>query len=324
MRGLKRLGLGLLALLVFASVLPYLLPMSGRGLPPRKSPYLDGRFTEVCGLRWHFQRWQPADTVPARARVLLIHGFAGSTFSWRLTGPALAERGYQVIAVDLPPYGYSSRGAPDQPLAACVARIVSDEAGELPVIAVGHSMGASVAARTAAALGERAVGLVLVDGGLGGRSRPPGALAGLLQYPPFSRWAEVAAHYYMLRPERFAATLASAYGRAPSEAEVEGYRTPLLLAGTAPRVLSRGPAGEALDLTKLPSAQLILWGRRDTWVPPAAAARTAEALPGARLHWIDEAAHNPMETHPAEFMEALGGFLDGVVPPPQPPSGTSP
>ena len=73
MRGLKRLGLGMLALLVFASVLPYLLPMPDRGLPPRKSPYLDGRFAEVCGQRWHFQRWQPADTSSARARVLLIH-----------------------------------------------------------------------------------------------------------------------------------------------------------------------------------------------------------------------------------------------------------
>ena len=56
MRVLKRVGVALLGLLVVAAVLPYLLPMPGRGLPPRKSPYLEGRFTEVCGLRWHFQR----------------------------------------------------------------------------------------------------------------------------------------------------------------------------------------------------------------------------------------------------------------------------
>ena len=313
MRVLKRLGLGLVALLAVLAVLPYLLPMPGRDLPPRKSPYLEGRFVEICGLRWHFQRWLPTDQ-PARARVVLIHGFAGSSFSWRLTGPALAEAGHEVLAIDLPPYGYTSRAQPDQPLAACLARIVRDEPGELPVIAVGHSMGASVAARLAVELESRAAGVVLVDGGLGGRGRPPGRLAGLLQYPPFSRWAEVAAHYYMLEPERFSKTLASAYGREPSEAEIEGYRTPLLLAGTAPRVLARGGAAEPLDAARLPARQLIVWGRQDAWVPPAVAERTAEALPQAQLAWIDEAGHNPMETHPQEFMRLLGDFIDASVP----------
>lgn len=315
MRGLKRLGLGLIGLLVFASVLPYLLPMSGRGLPPRKSPYFEGRFTEVCGLRWHFQRWLPSDASPARSRIVLIHGFAGSTFSWRLTGAALAEAGHEVLAIDLPPYGYTTRGEPDRGLDECVAQIVLDEAGELPVIAVGHSRGARVAAHVAAALGDRAAGVVLVDGGLSGGSRSPGALAGLLQHPPLSRWAEVIAHYHMLKPERFASTLASAYGREPTEAEVDGYRTPLLLAGTAPRVLGPAPALAPLDVAALPAAQLIVWGRRDTWVPPAVAERTAQALPGARLVWIEEAAHNPMETHPQEFMAALNAFLDALLPP---------
>lgn len=316
MRVLKRVGMALLGLLVVAAVLPYLLPMQGRGLPPRKSPYLEGRFTEVCGLRWHFQRWMPTTGAAARARVVLIHGFAGSTFSWRLTGPALAERGHEVLAIDLPPYGYTTRGEPDAPLSQCVAKIVRDEAGELPVIVVGHSMGASVAARVSAVLGPQAVGVVLVDGGLGGRSRPPGALAGLLQYPPLSRWAEVAAHYHMLEPQRLAASLASAYGREPTEAELEGYRTPLLLAGTAPRVLAQGAATEALDVAALPAAQLIIWGRRDTWVPPAAAERTAQALPGARLEWIEEAAHNPMETHPQAFMDILEAFIEEQLPAP--------
>lgn len=323
MRIVKRWGLRGLALLAALAVLPYLLPMPGRALPPLESPFREGRFVEGCGVRWHLQRWAP-EAVPARARIVLIHGFAGSSFSWRLTGPALAEAGHEVLAIDLPPYGYTSRAQPDQPLAACLARIVREQAGELPVIPVGHSMGASVAARLAAELEAQAVGVVLVDGGLGGRSRPPSRVADLLQYPPFSRWAEVAAHYYMLQPERFGKTLASAYGREPSKAEVEGYRAPLLLAGTAPRVLARGTAVEPLDVSRLPARQLIIWGRQDAWVPPATAERTAEALPQAQLAWIDAAGHNPMETHPQEFMRLLSDFIDASLPAPSPGAAGAP
>ncbi|WP_395791738.1 alpha/beta fold hydrolase [Aquimonas sp.] len=312
MRWLKQIGYVLCGLVVVACIAPYLVPMPAREPVPKKSPFVNGRHADVCGLRWHVQRWSPGQA-PARARVLLIHGFAGSTFSWRLTGPALAEAGYEVLAVDLPPYGYSDRTSPDRPIAHCVATIVADEAGALPVVAVGHSMGASVAAQVSLALGDSAAALVLVDGGLGGRYRKPGLLTHLLAIPPLGRWAEVAAHYHMLQPERFAATLAGAYGRAPTEAEVDGYRTPLLLAGTAPRILRRAPSEPAIDLAALPEQVLIVWGRQDRWIPAEMATRTQQQLPRAQLHWIDAAGHNPMETHPQEFMQALLGFIEPAL-----------
>ncbi|MCI0777979.1 MAG: alpha/beta fold hydrolase, partial [Chloroflexi bacterium] len=40
--------------------------------------------------------------------VVLIHGWNGSTFSFRYTIPELAQR-YRVIAIDLMGYGYSAR-----------------------------------------------------------------------------------------------------------------------------------------------------------------------------------------------------------------------
>jgi len=324
MRSLKRLGLSLLVLLAIAAVLPYLIPMPARDLVPKKSPFVNGRFSDACGLRWHVQRWAaetPASEA-ARGRIVLLHGFAGSTFSWRLTGPALAAAGYEAMAIDMPPYGYTDRGTPDRPIADCIVEIVRGEAGELPLTVIGHSMGASVAARVSQQLGERAEALVLVDGGLGGRSRPSGVRAWMLQLPPVGRWAEVFAHHRMLQPERFAQTLASAYGREPSEAEIDGYRTPLLLAGTAPRVLGRAPSPGPLDLAALPRRQLILWGREDAWVPPAWAERTAAELPTAQLEWIEAAGHNPMETHPDIFMDRLLAFLQKPAAADSPPPAT--
>ncbi|MDW8479508.1 MAG: alpha/beta fold hydrolase [Xanthomonadales bacterium] len=92
------------------ALLPYVIPLPGREPWPGRSPFPDGRMVEVCGTRWHLRSW-PAG-IAARGRVVLIHGFGGSSFSWRLTGPAVADAGFDAIAVDLPPWGYSERRRP--------------------------------------------------------------------------------------------------------------------------------------------------------------------------------------------------------------------
>ncbi|CAE8666011.1 unnamed protein product, partial [Polarella glacialis] len=44
--------------------------------------------------------------------VLLIHGFGGNAEHWRKNGPELAAAGYEVYAVDLLGYGFSSKPDP--------------------------------------------------------------------------------------------------------------------------------------------------------------------------------------------------------------------
>jgi len=46
---------------------------------------------------------------PGGPVVVLVHGVAASTATWWRVGPALAERGYHVLAVDLPGHGASPR-----------------------------------------------------------------------------------------------------------------------------------------------------------------------------------------------------------------------
>lgn len=90
--------------------------------------------------------------------VLLVHGILSDSRTWRLVGPALAERGYRVVAVDLRGHGASGRDADYSP-AAYGADIVETmaEFGR-PALALGHSLG-GLALRCAvdALLPERAV-----------------------------------------------------------------------------------------------------------------------------------------------------------------------
>src|SRR3954447_11390625 len=88
--------------------------------------------------------------------VTLVHGMIGSTDEWWEVAPRLAERGYRVVAVDLPGHG-SSAGDDRAPLASTAAALVRSVPGR-PALAMGHSLGGLVLAAAVADLGpDRAV-----------------------------------------------------------------------------------------------------------------------------------------------------------------------
>jgi pimeloyl-ACP methyl ester carboxylesterase len=101
--------------------------------------------------------------------VLLIHGLSGTAWAWAPITRRLASV-RRVVAMDLRGHGISDAPThgyePDSLAEDAVA--VADGAGLLaagPIVVAGHGFGAIVAAWTAAELGDRCAGLVLVDGG---------------------------------------------------------------------------------------------------------------------------------------------------------------
>ncbi|HBF82618.1 MAG TPA: alpha/beta hydrolase [Streptomyces sp.] len=87
----------------------------------------------------HIRRWGTGDRV-----AVLVHGMLSSSECWWEVGPALAARGYRVVAVDLPGHGLSP-AAPDAGLDGFVDSLL-DAVPAAPALAVGHSMGAFVLA----------------------------------------------------------------------------------------------------------------------------------------------------------------------------------
>lgn len=80
------------------------------------------------------REWGEGDRV-----AVLIHGIFSSSGNFRTVGPALAERGYRVIAVDLPGHGQSPR-APEYSLE-LLADSVIESVPAAPELAIGHSLG---------------------------------------------------------------------------------------------------------------------------------------------------------------------------------------
>ncbi|MEO6173287.1 MAG: alpha/beta fold hydrolase, partial [Arenimonas sp.] len=58
----------------------------------------NSRYVLVDDVRLHIREWGEKNSTACP--VLLIHGFAGSTFSFRELAPALAKAGHPVLAID--------------------------------------------------------------------------------------------------------------------------------------------------------------------------------------------------------------------------------
>jgi pimeloyl-ACP methyl ester carboxylesterase len=112
--------------------------------------------------------WGDGDD-PGRPLAVLVHGVTSSSRTWWRVGPALAERGYRVLAVDLRGHGASppaAAGLVTADLAADVAETLDAvRVGEGPAVEllVGHSLGALVALELVAARPGLARRLLLED-----------------------------------------------------------------------------------------------------------------------------------------------------------------
>lgn len=125
------------------------------------------------GERIHFLDWGAAPGAGVdrdQACVLLVHGLAGTAWSWTPVGRLLCPSRH-VLAMDLRGHGLSdapTEGYDLATLAADAIAVAEGGGGDGPdgrVVLAGHGFGAIVAAAAARELGPRCAGLVLVDGG---------------------------------------------------------------------------------------------------------------------------------------------------------------
>jgi pimeloyl-ACP methyl ester carboxylesterase len=271
------------------------------------------------GTRTWVQEAGPTDG-PA---IVFLHGFGGSTFSWRDTLPAVAAAGYRAVALDLRGFGLSDKTLDadyGHPAQARFTLAVMDELGIDRAVIVGHSMGGNVAAHLALDAPDRVRGLVLVDAATGpdATGGPGGPIVGaLLELPPAQRLAQ-----HLLRrlatPDRVADILRSAYlDPSAVTAETEaGYLVPqrlpdwdLALIG----IIRDGGANAIGDrFATIVASTLIIWGDRDPWIPLSTGEAIRRALPASEMVVIANSGHLPFEEQPDAFIDALIPFLEST------------
>lgn len=282
-------------------LLPLLLMLPGEA---PATPFDNSRQQAIAGVPVHVRHW-PAAGAAGGCPVLLLHGFGGSTFSFRDLAPALAAAGHEVWALDLPAYGYSARTPFPGTAGAALAPWLRERGAGWCLL--GHSMGTRVVAELVQDMPGDIASVVYLAGNpipsakeLRNRER--------FKAPRLRRWLAGLLERRYLREEKVGELLAKAYGRAASPEEIEGYLSPLRQPGTALAIMNgyaaQWPATPTgADLDSVPT--LILWGENDQWVKPEVADRLQAALPSARRITVAGAGHCPMETHVAPTLDAV-------------------
>ena len=99
-------------------------------------------------MQLHTTTWGTGDRV-----ALLIHGIMADHRTWRRVGPALAERGYRVVAVDL--RGHGATGPADRYRPEDYADDVVETLPKGADLAIGHSLGGLTLAGAVARLAPK-------------------------------------------------------------------------------------------------------------------------------------------------------------------------
>ncbi len=315
----------LIIVLVITAVLvfgPFLIPLPKQpDLAPeeiaREDALEGGRFISVDGFQTFIKDVGPRDG----EAVVMIHGFGGSTFSWRETTPALANRGYRAIAIDLKGFGLSDkvfREDYSHPAQAEFVAALLDQLAVEQAVMMGHSMGANVMAHFAFLYPARVTKLIIVDGAIATGDDPQTGLDGggwLVNVPQIRRIARIAARSILSEEEIIGMLESAVYEPAFVTPElVNGYYTPLTIKDWEQALLGimrdRDKNVIPQPLNELTTPTLIIWGENDTWVSPENGPRLLDELPNAELATIPESGHLPMEERPDFFNSLLLTFLE--------------
>jgi pimeloyl-ACP methyl ester carboxylesterase len=273
-----------------------------------------GRLIQTASGAIFLQDAGPRQGVP----VVLFHGTAAWSELWRRTVTALTASGFRVIALDLPPFGFSDR--PGTYTRAAQAARINDALKQLeagPAIIVGHSFGAGAATELAMRYPERARGLVLVDAALG-LTAPPTETPIWLQ-PAWVR--EVLVSLTVTDPLMTRTLLQSLLARKDRALPeyIDVLQLPMTLRGSTAAVADwllyfTGPDRDAMSAdrasySKLALKTAILWGEQDSVTPLAQARDLKALLPNAAFATLPGVGHIPQIEDPDAFNSALLSLL---------------
>jgi pimeloyl-ACP methyl ester carboxylesterase len=260
------------------------------------------------------------DPTHKRPVLMLIHGMAGSSATWREVMPALAHR-YTVIAPDLPGHGESDKPRQDYSLGAH-ANAVRDFLVAIGVdraTVVGQSLGGGVALQLAYQHPRLCERLVLVSSG--GLGQEVSWILRALAFPGvefvmpilFPSFVRDVGNAVGRRARRFGLRAPGFEEQWRSYASLTDSETREAFLKTLRAVVDRGgQAVSAHDRLYLSSSlpTLIVWGERDGIIPVAHAHQAHQAMPGSQLEIFEESGHFPHVEEPARFIEALTGFVE--------------
>jgi pimeloyl-ACP methyl ester carboxylesterase len=251
--------------------------------------------------------------------LLLIHGMAGSSDTWRAVIPQLAKK-YRVVAPDLLGHGQSDKPRGDYSLGAFAVwlRDLLDELGVTRATIVGQSLGGGVAMQFVYQHPDYCQRLVLISSG--GLGPDVGWTLRLLSAPGAELILPVIAPTPVLKVGNKLRSWFTAAGiQSPRGGEMWSAYASLGDSQTRQAFLRtlrsvvdyRGQAVSALNRLHLTSQlpTMAIWGDQDQIIPVTHAYAATAARPGSRLEVLAGVGHFPQVERPTDVAELIDDFI---------------
>lgn len=251
--------------------------------------------------------------------LLLIHGMAGSSQTWRAILPQLAKK-YRVIAPDLLGHGQSSKPRTDYSLGAFAVglRDLLDELGVASATIVGHSLGGGIAMQFLYQHPDYCRRLVLISSG--GLGPDVGWILRLLAAPGAELVMPVIAPSPVLRAGNSVRGWLSSLGlRSPRGAEIWNAYSSFSDRETRDAFLRtlrsvvdyRGQSVSALNRLNLRAdlPTLAIWGEQDAIIPVDHAYSALAARPDCRVEVLPDVGHFAHVEAPNEVVDLIDDFI---------------
>lgn len=271
------------------------------------------KFLELHGDRVAFRDQGEGEVL------LLIHGMAGSSETWRSVIPPLAKK-FRVIAPDLLGHGESAKPRTDYSLGAFAVwlRDFLDELGVSRATVIGHSLGGGVAMQFVYQHPDYAQRLILISSG--GLGPDVGWVLRLLSAPGAELVLPVIASTPVLSVgNKLRSWLRGAGIQSPRGAELWNAYSSLSDGETRQSFLKtlrsvvdyRGQAVSALNRLRLREELpvMAIWGERDGIIPVDHAYAAHEARTDARLEVLPDVGHFAQVEAPMRVVELIEDFI---------------
>lgn len=294
------------------SILPYFFSNHLKEAPTK--PFDNSYFFKYNNTTFHFRLFVPKHI---KHKALLVHGFSGSTFSFRNNIDSLLKNNTLIVAMDMPAFGYSDKSENGNYNDSTKIQAIHYLLSQIDKLSnnskwhlVGHSMGGIVIGEYVSAYPQQTKSLIFIDG-LPFEQTTHSFLQKLILYPPLLKWSDVILEHYFLNQTSFHQLLTSAYVSDADSISCNGYMKPFEIKGSGSAVIRMGanysyPFINDSIINTIP--KLIIWGANDKWVPIISAVDYVKK-PNTQSVIIEDAGHCPMETNPKEANKAITNFI---------------
>jgi len=166
-------------------------------------------------------------------------------------------------------------------------------------------MGAALAGAMASSRPNQVIKICLVDGTFGDirKSNRINISGWFISSGPVKQLAEVIAKKRFYNYSKFKELLKSAYSQEPDSISVIGYLEPFKIKRSASAILEMSRSREIKNLTadSIHCPVLVIWGRKDTWIPLENGEKFIQKHPSFTFRIIETAGHCSMEINSKEF-----------------------